>query len=116
MSTARRQKAWRLKYREGSLAAGKQDRDTMRRRHVAFVGWLRHGICQDCREPSNELEFDHVRGPKLFNIGSVLRQRLSWTQLVEEAMKCDRVCPDCHLERTRSRGHAWRPGDAEAPF
>ena len=59
--------------------------------------------CVDCGfnlHPA-ALEFDHVRGKKLFVIGqNVSRSKKS---LLLEMSKCDIVCANCHAIRTAER-------------
>ena len=60
--------------------------------------------CMDCgyREHPAALEFDHVTGTKLFNIGEQMGKK-SRQQLWEEVAKCDVVCANCHNIRTANR-------------
>jgi len=48
------------------------------------------------------MDFDHVRGTKVANLGDVVRD---WSvhRLLVEAAKCDLVCANCHRNRTASR-------------
>ncbi len=46
------------------------------------------------------MDFDHVRGEKKFNLGSVLALNVSAEILDEEIAKCDIVCANCHRIRT----------------
>ena len=61
--------------------------------------------CADCGEvyPHYVMDFDHVRGKKLFDIANATRFVL-WEKrlklLEEEFKKCDVVCSNCHRERT----------------
>ncbi len=60
--------------------------------------------CADCghRFSSEQMDFDHVRGVKRFDIGSA-RFRVSLTNLRVEIGKCDVVCAVCHRVRTHGR-------------
>ena len=60
--------------------------------------------CMDCGYNSHPaaLEFDHVRGTKLFNIGEKIGN-YSREMLWEEIAKCDVVCANCHSIRTATR-------------
>lgn len=100
-------------------------RKILHQRQAAFIRWLRKGRCLDCAVYYDALEFDHIRGPKDMNIGHLRKnqRRPPWTRLIEELMKCERVCSSCHKKRTAERGSAWRPpawqqlqGDAAVPF
>jgi hypothetical protein len=57
--------------------------------------------CMDCgyREHPVALDFDHVRGQKMFNVCSAK----SISAAEEEAKKCDVVCANCHRIRTARR-------------
>ena len=59
--------------------------------------------CMDCgiKYPPYVMQFDHVRGQKLFNIGlRIDANEVTWTT---EIAKCDIVCANCHAERTHQR-------------
>ena len=60
--------------------------------------------CMDCGYNAHPaaLEFDHVSGKKLFNIGEEVGNR-SREKLWEEIAKCDVVCANCHSIRTANR-------------
>jgi hypothetical protein len=61
--------------------------------------------CCDCgiSYPFYKLEFDHVRGIKLFNISQAGVSVCSFPKVLEEIQKCDVVCRNCHAERTFRR-------------
>jgi hypothetical protein len=44
------------------------------------------------------MDFDHVRGEKLFNIGQTLS--VAMPKFLTEISKCDIVCANCHRIRT----------------
>ena len=57
--------------------------------------------CMDCNQsyPYYVMDFDHVRGEKLFTISSMTNK--SNVELVKkEIEKCDVVCSNCHRIRT----------------
>lgn len=60
--------------------------------------------CADCAEiyPPYVMDFDHVRGKKIANIGSG-RFHSSVVGLEKEIAKCDVVCANCHREREHQR-------------
>lgn len=62
--------------------------------------------CADCGRtfPPLCMDFDHVRGVKLFLIGTAVRWK-SIAALNEEIAKCDVVCACCHRIRTETRPH-----------
>jgi hypothetical protein len=59
--------------------------------------------CKDCGYCENAIamDFDHVRGQKLFNIGSVPHWSIAKLQM--EIDKCEVVCANCHRIRTYER-------------
>jgi hypothetical protein len=62
--------------------------------------------CEDCKRyyPAPVMEFDHVRGTKLFDISAAPTHRCSLDRLRAEIEKCDLVCANCHRIR-----HIHRP-------
>lgn len=65
------------------------------------INALKNRPCIDCglKYPPECMDFDHVRGKKLFTIGERRRQ----SGLLAEIAKCDLVCANCHRIRTRAR-------------
>lgn len=61
--------------------------------------------CYDCRIslPFYKLDFDHVRGEKLFNISQAGVSVCSFPKVLLEIAKCEVVCKNCHAERTFRR-------------
>lgn len=64
---------------------------------------LKAAPCTDCGRsfPPWVMDFDHVRGDKLFNMAESPRRDLAG--MLIEVSKCDLVCANCHRERTRKR-------------
>lgn len=60
--------------------------------------------CSDCGQkyPSYILDFDHVYGKKVANIGQMLNY-FSVEDILKEVAKCEIVCSNCHRERTYQR-------------
>jgi hypothetical protein len=56
--------------------------------------------CMDCGAsyPPYVMDFDHVRGKKLFDIGRMRSQTAA--KIMSEIAKCDVVCANCHRIRT----------------
>lgn len=52
------------------------------------------------------MDYDHVRGEKLFNLAEVAGKRLREEQVYAEIAKCDVVCSNCHRMRSFGRLHA----------
>lgn len=70
----------------------------MKNRNAFYQYFLSHP-CVDCGETDPVvLEFDHVRGKKLFNVG--MKSNASWHRIEAEITKCDIRCTNCHLRRT----------------
>ena len=70
--------------------------------------------CTDCeiQYPYYVMQFDHVRGTKLFDLG----KNSAWRNLKrvqEEVAKCEIVCANCHAERTYQRLMVMRDGVME---
>lgn len=64
--------------------------------------------CMDCgiTYPPHVMDFDHVRGEKLFEIGLALSRNKAMPKILLEIEKCDVVCSNCHRIRTYNRRHA----------
>lgn len=69
-----------------------------------FVWGLKNKPCPDCKRKFKpwQMHFDHVRGEKLGNIGSMVTKGLK-KKLLEEIKKCEIVCANCHAGRTYQR-------------
>lgn len=63
--------------------------------------------CTDCgrKFPWYVMDFDHVRGKKVYNIGA-MGNRLAVAKVLAEIAKCEVVCANCHRIRTFRRG--WK--------
>ena len=61
--------------------------------------------CSDCgkRYPWYVMDFDHVRGKKLFVMSTAGTR--SKESVLKEIAKCDLVCSNCHRARTYRRRH-----------
>lgn len=87
-----------------------KDRATAQRRarKIAARGIIREAKnvpCADCHMtyPYYVMQFDHVRGEKLFDVGTFIATNLSIRSLHREIAKCEVVCANCHAERTHRR-------------
>lgn len=88
----------KAEYVRRAMATAKQLRALLRE--------LKSLPCADCKNefPHYVMDFDHVRGKKLFTMAHGYRKgRLL---LLQEAKKCDVVCSNCHRERTWQR--TWK--------
>ena len=72
-----------------------------RHKRRAVIDAIKAVPCIDCgkRYPSCVMDFDHVRGEKLFSIGANLMSYPIVDVLIEIA-KCEVVCANCHRLRT----------------
>lgn len=88
-------------YRERS---NKHIRDKTRERR-APLDKVKSRPCTDCgvAYPPYVMDFDHVRGEKLFNISQAFVQNRPWEEIAAELDKCDLVCANCHRLRTWTR-------------
>ena len=61
--------------------------------------------CMDCGFDKwyEALDFDHVRGDKLFEIRAHIVQSKSEAVIMNEIAKCEVVCANCHRHRTEQR-------------
>jgi len=61
--------------------------------------------CTDCDRQfdSCAMDYDHVRGRKLFNVGCGVTSGGSEARLLVEIAKCEVVCAVCHRLRTHAR-------------
>jgi len=83
----------------------RQNKDT-RTKQRRLVEALKDAPCMDCggKFPPECMDFDHVRGEKLFSIAACVSGGKSQAHLLVEIAKCDLVCANCHRIRTRKRG------------
>ena len=59
--------------------------------------------CADCLAvyPSHVMQFDHVRGEKVGDVGGMTSVPVG--ALLAEIDKCEVVCANCHADRTHRR-------------
>ncbi len=77
---------------------------------IKIVEYLKEHPCIDCGESDPiVLEFDHVRGSKLFSVGQKVASAGSWAKILSEMKKCEVRCCNCHRRKTAlERG--WHRG------
>ncbi len=75
------------------------------------------GGCVDCgNKDIRVLEFDHVRGPKVGNVSSIIRRGWSEKIIVAEIAKCEVRCRNCHAIATLSRlARTWHDAYLDGP-
>lgn len=78
--------------------------DAKRIEKARIIRAAKNRPCADChkRFPFYVMDFDHVRGKKLFSMASC-KLHLVGQPLLDEIAKCDVVCANCHRERTYQR-------------
>jgi hypothetical protein len=73
-----------------------------------FFEWYRaqkSRPCHDCgiQYPYYIMQFDHVRGQKMFNLSKCASSPHSKKKVEAEIAKCEVVCANCHASRTWQR-------------
>ncbi len=70
--------------------------------------------CIDCTTiyPPECMDFDHVRGEKVNNVGTMVTHGWSWEKIATEIEKCELVCANCHRIRTRKRRASGQATDS----
>ncbi len=74
-----------------------------RLQYRSMMNAMKDRPCFDCgrRFPPVCMDWDHVRGEKLFDISKGLAR--SAADVAAELSKCELVCSNCHRIRTHSR-------------
>jgi hypothetical protein len=82
-------------------------RETKTRKRV-WLNALKDKPCWDCKHkfPPECMDWDHVRGEKLFCVGYADVQAISRVRVLAEIKKCELVCANCHRIRTTRRARA----------
>ncbi|HEY0078795.1 MAG TPA: hypothetical protein VGB73_09135 [Pyrinomonadaceae bacterium] len=79
--------------------------------------YLEQNPCVDCGETDPVvLEFDHVRGKKLYNVSAMGALVLSWATILKEIEKCEVRCANCHRRRTAERSASYRHRRRNGPL
>ena len=70
-----------------------------------YLNALKSKPCSDCENvfPSICMDFDHVRGEKLFCVSFASTRAFPLWKIKKEVEKCDLVCSNCHRVRTLER-------------
>ena len=88
-------KEYYKEHREERIMKMREHRKKRRLEYIKYLG----GKCAKCGI-TERLEFDHInQESKKFNIGS--RVAMKTDKLKEELHKCQLLCYDCHLEKTK---------------
>lgn len=98
----------RKKYQKQWYQTHKQETMEINRGKRAWIkfvlDFIRDFPCQDCgrKFPPECMDFDHLEN-KQFIISHEIRRRGSVDAVIEELMKCDLICSNCHRIRTQWR-------------
>jgi hypothetical protein len=91
--------AYKLRARRSQAAAKKRNR-------VVLLEYLQTHPCVDCGNGDfRVLQFDHVRGKKLYGVGCMTGHNTE--ALLREMAKCDVRCANCHVIATGRRRKCW---------
>ena len=76
-----------------------------KRKITKLVRDAKNKPCVDCGHsfPAVCMDFDHVRGDKLFSLAEARILGASVQRVKQEIKKCDLVCSNCHRIRTFKR-------------
>jgi hypothetical protein len=98
------QRQWYARNRERHIANVNEVRRRLRADHQRIVAAAKSRPCTDCgvQYPPYVMDFDHVRGKKLWEIGTA-KGTVATAALLAEVAKCDVVCSNCHRIRTHHR-------------
>lgn len=101
---------WYMRLGDDQRARVKVLKDAARARNAKLVNGLKDNPCTDCgvKYPPYVMDFDHVRGEKLGDIGDMVGRGTSVANILAEIAKCELVCSNCHRERTFRRLAARR--------
>ena len=102
------QRAWRITNNISVSIAQKKHSKKKRALRYKMIANAKDKQCADCglRYPPCVMDFDHVRGKKLFTIADNIKGPL--LKLIEEIEKCDIVCANCHRLRELQRRESCR--------
>lgn len=96
---------------EKSTARAYPDPKWSQHKALKFLyAWKENHPCADCKcfYRYFQIEADHVKGKKLYTLGSRDARKLPKQILLDELEKCEAVCRNCHAMRTW--GRLRRPG------
>ena len=107
---ARTQKAW---YETHAAVHKKNVKENTARIRDELAEWvvayLKEHSCVDCGEADPiVLEFDHVRGEKLFDVSAAGSKGLRLPAVQLEVEKCDVRCANCHRRKTARSANTRR--------
>ena len=87
--------------------------DRAKARSMDMKEWfksLKDQPCMDCKikYPPYVMDFDHVTGDKIDNLGTLINLG-NRQKVLAEIEKCELVCSNCHRIRTHNRSSLSRP-------
>jgi hypothetical protein len=93
------------KNREKYYARNVQYKQGLETEASLVLRWLKQAPCLDCGGfyPPFVMDFDHVRGEKKFGISRYKSRGVPLPALLDEILKCELVCANCHRIRTCNR-------------
>lgn len=107
-----RKDAYRMRNRNLIRAADRERTVLLRAKRRKWIDdfKLKQG-CADCGYNAHPkaLDFDHVRGEKLGDIGRLAHTAIAWGRLMAEIAKREVVCANCHRIRTHERDQHRAP-------
>jgi hypothetical protein len=70
-----------------------------------FLAAVKSYPCLDCgvSYPPWVMQFDHLPGTEKLFTPAMLSSTTSWRRTIEEILKCEEVCANCHAQRTHDR-------------
>lgn len=95
------QRAWRASRAPKGFSHRGKKRDRIDR----YINSKKSMPCMDCGYtfPSECMDYDHVRGEKLFGVSQMSSRSVSMQDVADEIAKCDLVCANCHRIRHKTR-------------
>ena len=95
---------WRAENKEANKIIRAREQKIQQAKNRDYLDSLKTKACCDCLVtfPPECMDFDHVRGEKLFGINT---QTAAYKKerIEAEVAKCDLVCSNCHRSRTKKR-------------
>jgi hypothetical protein len=89
------------RHKDEYLARNREKKTSLKR----FLNAVKSYPCLDCGKsyPAYVMQFDHLPGLTKKHEPARLVNTGSWTAVIEEIMKCEEICANCHAERTHNR-------------
>lgn len=79
----------------------KNKKDRKLKANLAVKNFLLENPCVDCGEQDiRVLQFDHIKGKKIYMISYMIHNQYSIKTIFEEISKCQVRCANCHIRKT----------------